>query len=74
MELELKNKVALITGSSKGIGKAIANSLKEEDCKIILNGRTNSTLKKTAKSMGKNVDYFVADVTNKPSNMLVVKK
>ena len=67
MELELKNKVALITGSSKGIGKAIANSLKEEDCKIILNGRTNSTLKKTAKSMGENVDYFVADVTNKKS-------
>ena len=67
MELELKNKVALITGSSKGIGKAIANSLKEEDCKIILNGRTNSTLKKTAKSMGENIDYFVADVTNKKS-------
>ena len=67
MELELKNKVALITGSSKGIGKAIANSLKEENCKIILNGRTNSTLKKTAKSMGENVDYFVADVTNKKS-------
>ena len=65
MELELKNKVALVTGSSKGIGKAIANSLKQENCKIILNGRTNSTLKKTAKSMGENVDYFIANETNK---------
>jgi 3-oxoacyl-[acyl-carrier protein] reductase len=67
MELELKNKIALITGSSKGIGKAIANSLKQEECKIILNGRTNSTLKKIAKSMGEGTDYFVADVTNKKS-------
>ena len=67
MELELKDKVALVTGSSKGIGKAIANSLKQENCKIILNGRTNSALKKTAKSMGENIDYFVADVTNKKS-------
>jgi len=64
MNLELKNKIALITGSNKGIGKSIADSLKQEQCKVILNGRTNSTLKSAANSMGKNTDYFVADVTN----------
>ena len=67
MELELKNKIALVTGSSKGIGKAIANSLRQEGCKIILNGKTSSTLKKTAKDIGGDTDYFVADVTNKKS-------
>ena len=67
MELELKNKIVLVTGSSKGIGKAIANSLKLEGCKIILNGRTSSTLKKAVKDLGGDTDYFVADVRNKKS-------
>jgi 3-oxoacyl-[acyl-carrier protein] reductase len=67
MDLELKNKIALITGSSKGIGKAIAKSLNQEECKIILNGRTNTILKNTSKSLGENIDYFVADVSNNKS-------
>lgn len=34
----LKHKVALITGSTSGIGLAIAQSLAKEDCHIVLNG------------------------------------
>lgn len=64
MDLELKNKIVLVTGSSKGIGKAISNSFTKEGCKVILNGRTKTTLKNSARSLGKNVDYFVADVSN----------
>lgn len=35
--MKLKNKVALITGSSKGIGKAIALLFAKEGAKIIVN-------------------------------------
>jgi len=61
MKLNLDGKIAIITGSSKGIGKTIATSLLNEGCKVILNGRNKSTLKTSAKSL--KVDYFDADVT-----------
>ena len=35
MELNLNNKTALITGASKGIGKAIAESLAKEGCNLV---------------------------------------
>lgn len=39
MDLNLKNKLALITGSTKGIGKAIAMELAREGADVIINGR-----------------------------------
>ena len=40
MNLELENKLALVTGSTKGIGFAIATSLAREGARVIVNGRT----------------------------------
>ncbi|MFC6175599.1 SDR family NAD(P)-dependent oxidoreductase [Companilactobacillus huachuanensis] len=39
MDLHLTNKVALITGSTKGIGKAIAIEMAREGTNVIINGR-----------------------------------
>jgi 3-oxoacyl-[acyl-carrier protein] reductase len=36
----LEGKVAIVTGSSRGIGKAIAHCLAEEGCKVVINFRT----------------------------------
>jgi len=40
MDLQLKNKTALVTGSTAGIGLAIASSLAAEGAAVIVNGRT----------------------------------
>jgi short-subunit dehydrogenase len=42
-----KNKVAIITGSSGGIGKAIAISLAQQGSKVVINGRNSERLNKT---------------------------
>ena len=39
MELGLRNKVALVTGASRGIGQGIAMSLADEGCDVMLTGR-----------------------------------
>jgi len=37
MNLQLENKLALVTGSTKGIGLAIATSLAREGARVIVN-------------------------------------
>ena len=39
MDLQLKDKLALVTGSTAGIGLAIAASLAAEGTRVIVNGR-----------------------------------
>ncbi|MBV8140832.1 MAG: SDR family oxidoreductase [Verrucomicrobia bacterium] len=44
MNLELNNKTALISGSTKGIGFAIANRLAAEGARVIVNGRSEKAV------------------------------
>lgn len=44
MDLQLSNKLALVTGSTAGIGYAIAKSLATEGAQVIVNGRTQSSV------------------------------
>ncbi len=44
MNLHLQNKLALVTGSTKGIGHAIAVALAAEGARVIVNGRTEASV------------------------------
>ena len=66
MDLGLKGKVALITGGSRGIGKASALALAEEGCNVVICAQGKETLDEAAGEIGaKGVEVLViqADVT-----------
>ena len=51
MNLELENKTALVTGSTAGIGLAIAASLAREGATVIINGRTKKRVNEAIKQI-----------------------
>ena len=67
---QLNSKLALITGSSAGIGFALARALGEAGAHVVINGRNSqkvSVAVQTLKSEGLNVSASVFDVTDAQS-------
>jgi NAD(P)-dependent dehydrogenase (short-subunit alcohol dehydrogenase family) len=77
MELGLKGKVVLVTGSSKGIGHSIAAAFGREGCQVVINGRTVKELEATAAEMrleNATVHAVVADVTKAEGAKKVIEE
>ncbi len=66
MDLGLAGKRAIVCASSRGLGKATAIALAREGCEVVINGRDDATLQKTADeiraSTGAKVIAVAADV------------
>ncbi len=67
MDLKIAGRAALVCGSSSGLGRAIAQVLGEEGCRVAVNGRDRArldaavhTVRRTARA---EVDGFLADVS-----------
>ena len=65
MELrQLKNKVAVITGASSGIGEAAATALVEEGINVVLAARSADKIEALAEELGKRAIAVPTDVGN----------
>jgi NAD(P)-dependent dehydrogenase (short-subunit alcohol dehydrogenase family) len=68
LAMRLKDKVAIITGSTKGIGKTAALMFAKEGASVIINGRSEKEgdeVSRLIKKDGGDAQYIKADVTNK---------
>ncbi|MCE7784965.1 SDR family oxidoreductase [Staphylococcus xylosus] len=75
---ELKNKVAIVTGASSGIGASIAETLSQHGMKVVLTGRNETRLSDVAKQLRENsqseIDTHIVDVTQKDEVAKLVKE
>jgi len=74
MDLGLKDKRALVTGSSRGLGYAAALVLAKEGCKVAINGRDEFNLTEAAHKIYKTTNVLAYPVTGDASDPAVPEK
>ena len=73
IDVRLKKKVALITGGSRGIGRAIAELFMKEGVEVVITSKNQKKLQQTSKEIGN--PFFVAgDVRNENDVKNVIDK
>ena len=68
MDLQLKDKLALVSGSTAGIGLAIATTLAQEGARVIVNGRSQQAVDEAVAQLklktGADLPGFAGDLSN----------
>lgn len=74
----LLGKVAIVTGSSRGIGKAIALTLSREGARVLISGMDEEETKQTAAEIagqtGFEIEHFVGDLSSEETVSKLVEK
>lgn len=77
MPTALKSKVAIVTGGSRGIGKAIACRLASAGCDVLLAAQTRQNLEEAAREIsetGRDVEICTTDLRTLPGCEAVQEK
>jgi len=79
MDMGLNNKTALVTGSTKGIGKAIAIELAKEGVNVLINGRNYDEVERTVNEIKANYpstspQNATADIVDMQQREVLFKK
>jgi 3-oxoacyl-[acyl-carrier protein] reductase len=61
MDLDLTDRVFVVTGGARGLGRATADVLVEEGARVVLSGRSQETLAAARQVLGDSVETVVAD-------------
>jgi 3-oxoacyl-[acyl-carrier protein] reductase len=61
MDLELRDRVYVVTGGARGLGRATADCLVAEGARVVLSGRTEESLHRAREVLGERVVTVVAD-------------
>src|SRR4030095_7028662 len=72
MDLNLSNKVAVVTGASKGIGRAIAETLAHEGMRLVVVARTRAPLEGLAAPLGDRCLVQAVDLSTPDSPAQVI--
>jgi NAD(P)-dependent dehydrogenase (short-subunit alcohol dehydrogenase family) len=78
MDLQLQGKKAIVTGGSRGMGKAIARQLACEGCDVAIGARTEGTLREAATQIaqetGRRIVPLIIDTLNAESIRVFVRQ
>lgn len=70
----LTGKVAIVTGSTKGIGRAIAERMVNEGANVVVTARTRADVETVAEHLGDNAVGIASDVADPASCRALVEK
>jgi NAD(P)-dependent dehydrogenase (short-subunit alcohol dehydrogenase family) len=69
MDLGLKDQVVFITGASRGIGRATAELLVSEGCRVAITGRDEDTLRRAVQELGEEQVIGIQGDMTKPDDI-----
>lgn len=64
MNIDLSGKTAIVTGSTRGIGRAVAQALSDSGARVAVVGRDRERASQVASEIGNNAAGFACDVTD----------
>ena len=76
MNFDLKDKTALVTGGSRGIGLAVAKAMLEEGARVVVCGRKKEGLNRAAEDLGhpENLTMVQAHIGNRAEALATLKQ
>jgi 3-oxoacyl-[acyl-carrier protein] reductase len=76
MDLQLKDRVYVVTGGARGLGRATAEVLVADGAKVVLSGRSEESLDKAVAELGETATGVVADNADPdtPSRLVTAAK